>query len=98
MRNLVPDQGDPRILTTKDVILSSHVALHPGRLPVRVVLRHQVGEPQEYVVHTETLEVSRRPEDEPKSIALLHRSFENGDYFSDLLKARKRFEERTGRL
>lgn len=98
--NLRVCDTDPRILTTDDVIGASHVVVRPGRLPLRVVLRQRHEGPggNEYVVHTETLEVSRRPEDETKSIALRHRSFEQGDYFADKAKALTRLEERAGRL
>jgi hypothetical protein len=91
---------DPRILTTDDVIEASHVVVRPKCLPLRVVLRY-LGENSgrsEYVVHTETLEVSRRPEDETKSIALRHRSFEKGYYCTDKAKALVQLEERASRL
>jgi len=100
MSHFVPDQEDPRILTTSDVVRASFVAVYPGRFPVRVVLRkaHEGSVNNEYVVYTETLEMSRRPEDETKSIALVHRSFEQGDYFTDEARARARFEERAAKL
>ena len=95
---LRPCEDDPRVLTEDDVVRASFVAVYPKRLPRRIVLRHQPGIPQPWVVHEETLDVSRRPEDETKSIAFRHRSFEDGDYFSDEKKARDRFEERAAKL
>lgn len=98
--NLIPDETDERILTTEDVVRSSYVVVKPGCYPQRVVLRRRHGEPggNEYVVHTELLQASRRPEDKAKTVALVHRGFENGDYFSDERKARDRFEERAAKL
>jgi len=96
--NLRVCDTDPRILTTDDVVRASFVAIYPGCMPRRIVLRHEPGRPQGHVVHVEVLEVSRRPEDETKSIALRHRSFEQGDYFADKAKALTRLEERAGRL
>jgi len=94
MDNFRPCPSDPRILTTSDVVNASSVIMMHSHLPRRVVLRHQPGSVQEWVVHVETLTFARRDGNE----LLVHRSFENGNYFSDEQRARVRFCERQRHL
>lgn len=95
MDNLRPCEFDDRVQTTEDVYDASFVAMYRGRYPTRIVLRHHdPGGPQPYVVHVETLDFAVA---EGKGF-LLHRSFENGDYFSDLGRAKVVFQERAAKL
>lgn len=86
---------DERVQTTEDVYDASFVAIYPKRPPSRVVLRHyDPGAPQPYVVHVETFYFVYV---EGKTL-LLHRSFEDGIYFSDLGRAKVVFQERAAKL
>jgi len=96
MSNLRPCERDQRVLTTPDVIHASNIAVKPGMLPHRIVLRDVSRGRQEYVVHTERLETrSPSPGD---SCAFVHHSFDHGDYTSNLERALEFLRERSARL